>query len=142
MAAPRAMIADMENSSKRPLSPHLQVYRLPMAAIMSISHRITGAILAGGSLLITGFLAAAMMGEESYNAVAAFMGSWFGILILAGWSFCLYYHLCNGIRHLIWDTAVMLEKSQTAISGWIVILAAVFLTAGTWCLAYNPGALS
>lgn len=129
----------MNTSSNRPLSPHLQVYRLPMTAIMSISHRITGAILAGGTLLITAFLVAAMMGEAPYETVRAFAGSWFGLLILAGWSFCLYYHLCNGIRHLIWDTAKMLEKSQAAISGWIVLAATVLLTAGTWCLALCEG---
>lgn len=128
----------MNTLSNRPLSPHLQVYRLPMTAIMSISHRITGAILSGGSLLITGFLIAATMGEGTYNLITGFMGSWFGLVILAGWSFCLYYHLCNGIRHLIWDTAVMLEKSQAAISGWIVVLSAIALTAATWCLAFCP----
>lgn len=129
----------MNTQSNRPLSPHLQVYRLPMTAIMSITHRITGAILTGGSLLITAFLVTAMMGEEWYNLATDFLGSWFGILILAGWSFCLYYHLCNGIRHLIWDTAAMLEKSQATISGWIVIIAAILLTAGTWYLASQPG---
>ena len=129
----------MNTTSKRPLSPHLQVYRLPMTAIMSISHRITGAILSGGSLLITAFLVAGMMGEGAYDAVSSFLGSWFGLVILVGWSFCLYYHLCNGIRHLIWDTAVMFEKSQAIISGWVVILAALLLTGGTWCLASQPG---
>lgn len=129
----------MNTPSQRPLSPHLQVYRLPMTAIMSISHRITGAILTGGSFLITAFLVAAMMGEEAYMVVTGFMGSWLGIAMLIGWSFCLFYHLCNGIRHLIWDTAIMLEKSQATISGWIVILSSIALTAVTWCLALCEG---
>ena len=122
-------------NSSRPLSPHLQVYRLPMTALMSISHRITGAILSGGSLLITAFLIAAMMGETEYNMVVGFAGSWMGTAILAGWSFALYYHLCNGIRHLIWDTASMLSDTAAAISGWVVIAASIFLTAATWYLA-------
>lgn len=108
-----------------------------MTALMSISHRITGAILTGGSLLITAFLVAAMLGEGPYTQVSAFLGSWIGTIILAGWSFCLYYHLCNGIRHLIWDTAAMLEKKQAAISGWIVILATILLTVSTWYCALN-----
>lgn len=126
-------------NSKRPLSPHLQVYRLPMTAIMSISHRITGAILAGGSLLITAFLVSAMLGETEFEAVRMFASSWFGLVILAGWSFCLYYHLCNGVRHLIWDTASMLSKKQAAVSGWVVILSTILLTAGTWCFALCNG---
>lgn len=131
------MIAPMNTSSNsnRPLSPHLQVYRLPMTAIMSISHRITGSILAGGCLLITAFLVTAMMGEGPYEMVRAFAGSWFGLIILFGWSFCLYYHLCNGVRHLIWDTAAMLSKSQAAISGWVVILSALLMTGATWYCA-------
>ncbi len=110
-----------------------------MTAIMSISHRITGAILSGGTLLITAFLVAAMLGEAQYESVRAFAGSWLGLIILGGWSFCLYYHLCNGIRHLVWDTAAMLEKSQATISGWIVLAATVLLTAGTWCFALCDG---
>lgn len=129
----------MNTSSNRPLSPHLQVYRLPMTAVMSISHRITGAILAGGSLLITAFLVSAMMGEGPYETVRAFAGSWFGLVILFGWSFCLYYHLCNGVRHLIWDTASMLSKKQAAISGWIVILSTILMTGATWCFALCGG---
>jgi succinate dehydrogenase / fumarate reductase cytochrome b subunit len=127
------------SNSNRPLSPHLQVYRLPMTAIMSISHRITGAILAGGSLLIAAFLVSAVLGEAQYETVRAFASSWFGLVILAGWSFCLYYHLCNGVRHLIWDTASMLSKKQAAVSGWVVILSTILLTGATWCFALCDG---
>lgn len=129
-------MSDTPKNFPRPLSPHLQVYRLPMTAIMSISHRITGAILTGGSLLIAAFLVAAAMGEGYYNFVMTFASSWLGIVILAGWSFALYYHLCNGVRHLVWDTVTMLDEKQAILSGWVVLLITILLTAGTWYAAF------
>lgn len=113
------------------------MYRLPMTAIMSISHRITGVILTGGSLLIAAFLVAAAIGPEAFSTVQTFAGTWFGTALLVAWSFVLYYHLCNGVRHIIWDTAAMLEKSQAAISGWVVIVSSIVLTALTWYCALN-----
>lgn len=122
-------------NSNRPLSPHLQVYRLPMTAFMSISHRITGVILAGGCLLVTAFLASAALGPQYYEPVRAFAGSPIGTILLFAWSIVLYYHLCNGIRHLIWDMGFMFEKTQAVMSGWLVLLGTAFLTAATWYAA-------
>lgn len=137
------MIAPMTDlqkpNSSRPLSPHLQVYRLPMTALMSISHRITGVILAGGCLLITAFLGAAASGPEYYDAVMAFAVSWAGQAFLFAWLLVVYYHLCNGIRHLIWDTVHLLDKTQAAVSGWVVLAATVLLTMATWCTASDMG---
>ncbi len=126
----------MSDMSKtvRPLSPHLQVYRLPMTALMSISHRITGVILAGGCLLITAFLLAAASGPEMYDKVMGYAGTPFGTLFMFAWSFVLYYHLCNGVRHLLWDMVLILEEKQAILAGWIVLLATSALTAGTWYL--------
>lgn len=127
------MISPMNTPSPRPLSPHLQVYRLPMAALMSITHRITGAILAGGFLLIAGFLVAAALGEGPYNQVMAFASSGFGKFILFSWSAVLYYHTLNGVRHLIWDNSPStVTKCKATVSGWLVLALTAALTAFTW----------
>lgn len=120
---------------ERPLSPHLQVYRLPMTALMSISHRITGVALSAGCVLITAFLVGAAVSEDAFTAVKDFSITTIGTLILFAWSFALYYHLCNGIRHLIWDTVRLLEQRAAIIAGWVVLLVSAGLTAATWYFA-------
>jgi len=123
----------MNAPNTRPLSPHLQVYRLPMAALMSITHRITGAILSGGFLLIAGFLVSAAIGEAPYNDVMEFASSGFGKFILFGWSAVLYYHTLNGIRHLIWDSKpATITKDKATATGWLIITLTIVLTALTW----------
>jgi succinate dehydrogenase / fumarate reductase cytochrome b subunit len=128
----------MSETSKpypRPLSPHLQVYRLPMTALMSISHRITGVILSGGCLLIAGFLVAAMLGQDYYDFIMQYAQTEYGGWFMLAWAFALYYHTCNGIRHLIWDTVHLLDEGQAIAAGWVVLLATAALTAGTYYLA-------
>ncbi len=121
--------------SDRPLSPHLQVYRLPMLALLSISHRITGAALAVGTLLVVWWLLAAATGPEAFAVVNGFLGSWFGQILLFGWTLALFYHLCNGVRHLLWDMGHGFELKAADTSGRIVIGAALVLTLGTWAMA-------
>ncbi len=128
-------MSDTQKIMERPLSPHLQVYKLPMTALMSISHRITGVILAGGLLLIVAFLVAAVMGQDYYNVIVAYARLEYGLWFFIAWSAALYYHLCNGIRHLIWDTVHLLDQEKAIAAGWVVLLATAALTAGTWYLA-------
>jgi len=128
-------MSDTAKTHSRPLSPHLQVYRLPMTAIMSISHRMTGVGLAAGCVLITGFLIAAAVSEEAFDWIKDFSITVPGTLVLFWWSFALYYHLCNGIRHLIWDTVHLLEQKKAIMAGWVVFLASAALTAATWYFA-------
>ena len=78
--------------------------------LMSGSHRVTGILLSIGTLLFAYWLIAAAYGADSYETAQAFFGSWLGQLMLIGWTFCLYYHLVNGIRHLLWDMGKCLEK--------------------------------
>lgn len=121
--------------SKRPLSPHLQVYKLPLTALMSISHRITGTGLIAGTLLVTGFFVAAMTGAGAYNAVLDFAETIYGRVILILWSFGLYYHMSNGVRHMIWDTGALLTKSGSMKANYVVLAFAVLLTTATWFIA-------
>lgn len=119
-------------TSKRPLSPHLQIYRWQLTSTLSIAHRATGVALAAGTLLLVWWLVAAASGPDPYAAVQGFMRSWIGILLLVGWSFSLFYHLCNGIRHLVWDTGHGLDLRSVYQGGWTVVIASVGLTILAW----------
>jgi succinate dehydrogenase / fumarate reductase cytochrome b subunit len=123
-------------TDNRPLSPHLQVYRPQLTSVMSILHRITGIALAAGTLLLFWWLIAAATGPTAFDAVQSFIGSLVGRILLFGWSFALYYHLCNGIRHLVWDTGHGFEIRTAYASGWLVIVAASVLTIISWIGGY------
>jgi succinate dehydrogenase / fumarate reductase cytochrome b subunit len=114
--------------TERPLSPHLQIYRPQITSVLSILHRITGVALTLGTLVLTWWLVSAAYGPEAFANAQAFVGSWFGQLVLWGFTFALFYHLGNGIRHLAWDFGLGFELSQLRASG-IVMLAFAF--AGT-----------
>lgn len=120
----------------RPLSPHLQVYRLPLAAILSILHRATGVFLSLGCLLLVWWLMSLAQGEAGFNYANAVVGSIIGQLILFGFTFALFFHLSNGIRHLFWDVGAGFELPTVARSSVAVILAAAVLTLSVWALAY------
>lgn len=121
----------------RPLSPHLQVYRPQLTSVMSIFHRLTGIALAIGSLLLVWWLVAAASGPSSFAAVQSFIGSIIGQLMLFGWTFALLYHLCNGIRHLVWDTGRGFEIPTAYATGWIVVASATVLTILVWVAGYS-----
>ncbi len=127
------------NAQNRPLSPHLQVYRPQMTSILSITHRLTGVALAIGTLLFVYWLVAAASGAEAYETARGLIGSWFGRLLLFGWSLALFYHLCNGIRHLFWDAGIGFELPDAQRSGWAVLAATVILTLVTWIAGYSAG---
>jgi len=123
-------------SSNRPLSPHLQVYRPQITSTLSILHRLTGLALAVGTLLLTWWLVAAAAGPEAFATAQGFIGSFFGRLLLFGWSVALFYHLCNGIRHLVWDAGYGFEIETTTRSGWTVVAATAVLTLVAWVAGY------
>lgn len=124
-------------SRNRPLSPHLQIYKLPLLALMSISHRITGVALAVGTLLLAYWLGSAAYGPEAYNNAQSFIGSPIGYLLLFGWTVALFYHLCNGIRHLLWDAGWGFELKQAFQSGYVVLGATAVLTVVTWIIGLS-----
>lgn len=119
-------------SDPRPLSPHLQVYRWQLTSVMSILHRASGVALAAGTILLVWWLGAASDGPEAYAAIQGFLGSWVGRVLLFGWSLALFYHLCNGLRHLVWDTGHGFELRHVYASGWTVAAATVVLTLIAW----------
>jgi succinate dehydrogenase / fumarate reductase, cytochrome b subunit len=125
---------------QRPLSPHLQIYRLPLAALISITHRATGVFVTLGTVLLVYWLAALAGGAESFGTAHAVLGSWFfGRPILFLWSAALYFHLCNGVRHLVWDAGYGFDLATVDASGAAVLLGTVILTLGTWALVLSGG---
>ncbi len=120
---------------RRPLSPHLQVYRLPLTAKLSITHRITGVGLAVGTLVLVWWLVAAASSDPAYDRVSAFLRSPIGYLLLFGWSAALWFHFCNGIRHLGWDFGYGLELDASRRNNRIVLVATAVLTVLTWLIA-------
>lgn len=119
----------------RPLSPHLQVYSPQITSVLSILHRITGALLAIGTLPLVYWLWALAAGPAVYESATAFLSSWFVQVLLFAWTFALFYHLCNGIRHLAWDAGYGLELTSVHRSGKAVVIVAVVLTIFTWLVA-------
>ena len=120
----------------RPLSPHLQVYRPQITSMLSILHRITGVGLGVGTLLIAWWLIAAATGPAAFETAQACIGSLFGRLILFGFTWALFYHLCNGIRHLIWDAGYGYDLDSVTKTGWLVVVASVVLTVLAWIAGY------
>lgn len=125
------------SSRSRPLSPHLQIYRFPLLAVMSISHRITGVALAVGALFLACWLGSAAYGPEAYGRMNDFLGSWLGYLLLFGWSVALFYHLCSGIRHLVWDVGLGFALPDAHRSSFAVIVATIVLTVATWVIGLS-----
>lgn len=124
-------------TGERPLSPHLFIYRWQITMMLSITHRFTGVGLGAGALILTYWLASAAYGPEAFARAQTILGHPIGLLFLLGWTFVLFFHLCNGIRHLFWDSGVGFEMSTLRASGWFVMIASVVLTVGTWWIGYG-----
>mgnify|MGYP001137117301 FL=1 len=124
---------------QRPLSPHLQVYRKQVQMMTSITHRATGIALAVGGLLVVCGLLQLAAGEDSFNRFKGIIGSPVGMVLLFGWSWALFYHLCNGIRHLIQDAGLGYEIPQFVRSSWLSVAGSIVLTAATWAWVMMAG---
>ncbi len=126
----------------RPLSPHLQIYKPQLTSILSICHRMTGLGLGFGALFLVCWLVAAASGPEAFAKIQDFNSSFIGRLLLFGWTFALFFHLCNGIRHLFWDAGTGYELSTVNWSGWVVVISSGALTLIAWVWGYSSmGAL-
>jgi succinate dehydrogenase / fumarate reductase, cytochrome b subunit len=119
----------------RPLSPHLQIYKPQLTALMSISHRLSGVFLSLSSLVLVYWLMAIAAGEAAYQQAQNLFNSWLGLIFLFGWSLALFYHLCNGIRHLSWDIGLGMDIKTVYLTGSLVWIATLLLTGLTWLLA-------
>ena len=125
------------SQADRPLSPHLQVYKPQMTSVLSITHRVTGVALVLGTILIACVLIAAAMGQEAYKMVMGLVATTIGKVLLFGWTVALYFHLCNGIRHLFWDMGYLFKLKNAYRAGYIVLIATFLLTVGTWMVVFD-----
>jgi succinate dehydrogenase / fumarate reductase cytochrome b subunit len=116
----------------RPLSPHLQIYSPLINMMMSIMHRITGAGLYFGTLILVAWLLAAATGRGNYDLVTGFMKSPVGLLVMAGYTWALVHHALGGIRHLIWDTGRGFNLGTVNTLSWLTILGSLAITGGIW----------
>ena len=112
----------------RPLSPHLQVYKLPLNAVASIVHRITGVLLSVGLLLFVGSLLTISVGENAYITMQNLVNHALGTVILWLFIYALFFHLCHGVRHLIWDAGSGFEREHMDRNVYIELIASVVLT--------------
>ena len=117
---------------QRPLSPHLQIYKPQLTSILSILHRATGVALSIGSVILVSWVVALSLGETAYSSYSIIINSWFGKLVLFGFTFGLFYHLSNGIRHLFWDAGYGYDLKVAYTSGTLVIISSLTLTIVTW----------
>ena len=122
--------------NERPLSPHLQVYRLPITAVLSITHRITGLWLLVGMAVFVIVLMSAADGSQPFVSVQILFRSTAGRLLLWTWLFALYFHLCHGIRHLVWDTGHGFCRETLTWHSWIELGSTVLMTGVTVLLAH------
>lgn len=116
----------------RPLSPNLQIYRPQLTSVLSITHRLTGVLLSVGAVLLVLWIMAAAAGSQSYAALNGLLGSAPGLALLFVWTFSLFFHLCNGVRHLLWDAGHGFELRTIYASGWSVLAASALLTLAAW----------
>jgi succinate dehydrogenase / fumarate reductase cytochrome b subunit len=119
----------------RPLSPHLQVYRPQVTSVLSILHRATGLFLVLGTLMIVFWVIALALGHNIFISYQVWLGSMVGKVLLFFWSFSLFYHWANGIRHLLWDLGWGYDIERVYTTGWIVIMTSVVLTGLLWLSA-------
>ena len=130
------MSAPATRHKPRPLSPHLQVYKLIPTMVMSITHRITGGALYVGTLILAWWISAAAGSEAYYDFVNGIVGSWFGQLVLFGFTWSLMFHMLGGVRHLIWDTGSYLEKHTATRLAIATLVGSVVLTLAIWVVVF------
>ena len=124
------------DENNRPLSPHLQIYRWQLHMVMSILHRATGVALGLGTIFLTWWLMALAAGPSAYETFTTVASSMVGQIILFGFSYGLFYHLLNGIRHLYWDAGQGFEPATVRLTGQLFMVISFAATVGTWLAAY------
>ena len=120
----------------RPLSPHLQIYRLTITMVVSILHRISGAALYLGVALMAWFLIAVARGPEAFALFSGFIHSIVGRAALFGFSWALFHHMLGGVRHLIWDSGRGLDAPERDQLAWGGVIGGFVLTIAVWAIGY------
>lgn len=127
-----------------PVSPHLGIYRWRITMTLSILHRMSGIVLFSGALGLVYWLVALSLGPDAFATASWFFHFWVGQALLCLWSLAFFYHLLNGVRHLVWDTGRGFDKPIHAehgalsyrVSGWMVVVGALVLTGAAWAFGW------
>ena len=122
---------------KKPLSPHIQIYRWHISSLVSISHRITGIINIIAITFVCFWSGWLILGEENYTLINFFLNSIFGNFVVLGivWSFS--FQVLSEIRHLIMDMGYGFELQTTRITGLLVIFGSFLLTVAFYLIGRN-----
>jgi succinate dehydrogenase / fumarate reductase cytochrome b subunit len=129
-------MTDAKLRNERPLSPHLSIYRLTLTMAMSIAHRITGAALYVGTVLLVWWLVAASTSPRNFDLINGLFGTWIGRLFLFGYTWALFHHMLGGVRHLIWDTGHGLGPVERELFARLSIIGSVSLTVLIWLVGW------
>ena len=130
-------MAETKRTVERPLSPHLGIYRITITMLMSIVHRITGAALYFGTILLAAWLVSAAMGEKQFARINELLGHPIGKLILLGYTWALLHHMLGGLRHFVWDTGRAMQPKAADTLAWFTILGSLSLTAIVWAIGLS-----
>jgi len=125
--------------TQRPLSPHMGIYKWQVQMVTSIVHRATGIALSVGTLLVLWGVYSLASGEDSFNQFKTCIGSPIGLVLMFGWTWSLFYHLCNGIRHLFQDGGMGYAIPQFVRSSWLSIVGSIVLTIIVWAYIFTTG---
>lgn len=123
---------------QRPLSPHLQIYSPQINMVMSIFHRITGAALYFGTLLLAWWLIAAATSPQYFNYVSSWFATWPGKIVMLGYTWALLHHMLGGIRHFIWDLGKGYDLQTIDRLSWGSLFLSLILTGLIWVTVAMP----
>ena len=126
-----------QRSQERPLSPHLQIYRPQINMVMSIVHRITGAALYAGTLIVAWWLIAIAGGPQSYADFQSVAGSFMGRIVLFGFTWGLVHHMLGGLRHFVWDTGRGFDLATVDRMSWATLIGSIVVTFILWLIGYS-----
>ena len=120
-------------STKRPEFRNIHVtqiirYRLPVGGFASFLHRASGALMFLALPLLLWLFDLSLTSEASYARLSALFSTWFAKLILLGLTWALLHHLAAGVRHLLLDLHIGIEKNAAERSAWVVYLISLPLT--------------
>ena len=131
----------MAELRERPLSPHMSIWRWHITMASSIAHRVTGVALYGGALLVAGWALSLAGGPQTYQIYMELLGSWLGKIVLFGMTVSLFYHLANGIRHIIFDSGRGFELKWADFGAAFAFTFAIVASVLVWVIAAFTGAL-
>jgi len=128
----------------RPVSPNIQldggIWRWHLTMAASIFHRVSGMALYVGALIAMAWALALAAGPDAYAGFSALAGSIIGRIVLIGLTLAVFYHLCNGLRHLVWDAGYGFQPRTATNSAWLVIVVAILATVAFWAAILTTGA--